>query len=82
MFQVLNWGAVWRQIAAAKPCRAADMGFREIEVEARPGDVMAGGGGTAGPAQEIRHQPPGDASLKQCTVTIYTTKNHCKTLMH
>ena len=35
------------------------MGFREIQVEARPGDVMAGGGGTAGPAQEIRHQSPG-----------------------
>ena len=84
MFQVLNWGAVWRQIAAAKPCSAADMGFREIQVEARPGDVMAGGGlgGTAGPAQEIRHQPPGDASQKQCTVTLYTTKNQCKTLMH
>ena len=59
-----------------------DMGFPEIEVEARPGDVMAGGGGTAGPAQEIRHQPPGDASLKLSTVTLYTTKNHCKTLMH
>ena len=59
-----------------------DMGFPEIKVEALPGDVMAGGGGTAGPAQEIRHQPPGDASLKQYTVTIYTTKNHCKTLMH
>ena len=55
LFQVLNWGAVRRHIAAAKPCRVADMGsVREIHVEARPGDVtvtgMAGGGGAAGPA--------------------------------
>ena len=61
---------------------------REIHVEARPGDVtvtgMAGGGGAAGPAGApvIRHQAPGDASLEQITVTIDTTKNQCKTLMH
>ena len=83
LFQVLNW----RHIAAAKPCRVADMGsVREIHVEARPGDVtgMAGGGGAAGPAgaPDIRHQAPGDASLEQCTITIVTTINQCKTLMH
>ena len=66
-----NRAAVRRHIAASKSCRAADMGIREIQVEARPGDVMAGGGGTAGPAQEIRHQPPGDAPLKQSTVTYH-----------
>ena len=82
MFQVLNRGAVCRQIAAAKPCRVADMGFREIQVEALPGDVMAGGGGAAGPAPDMRHQQPGDVSLEQGTVTIYTTINQCKTLMH
>ena len=87
MFQVLNWGAVRRHIAAAKPCRVADMGSdRKIQVEARPGDVtgMAGGGGAAGPAgaPDIRHQAPGDASLEQSTVTIDTTINQCKTLMH
>ena len=70
LFQVLNWGAVLRHIAAAKPCRAADIGIREIQVEALPGDVMAGGGGAAGPAPDIRHQPPGDASLQQSTVII------------
>ena len=59
----LNRAAVRRHIAAAKSCRAADLGIREIQVEARPGDVMAGGGGAAGPAPDIRHQPPGDASL-------------------
>ena len=74
---LLNWGAVRRHIAAAKPCRVADMGsVREIHVEARPGDVtvtgMAGGGGAAGPAgaPDIRHQAPGDASLQQSTVII------------
>ena len=67
LFQVLNWGAIQRHIAAAKlgPCRAADMGFRKIQVEALPGDVMAGGGGAAGPAPDIRHQPSGDASIEQ-----------------
>ena len=30
-------------IAHSKPCFAADLGFREIQVEARAGDVMAGG---------------------------------------
>ena len=51
--QVLNPGAVRRHIAAAKlgPCRAADMGVREIQVEALPGDVMAGGGGVGDPRQ-------------------------------
>ena len=87
LFQVLNppAGAVRRHIAAAKlgPCCAANMGFREIHVEARPGDVMAGGGGAAGPAPDIQHhQPPGDASLQQCTVITYTATKHYKTLMH
>ena len=79
LFQVLNWGAIQRHIAAAKlgPCRAADIGFREIQVEALPGDVMAGGGGSAGTASapDFRHQEPGDASLEQCTVTIDTAIN-------
>ena len=53
LFQVLNWGAVRRHIAAAKPCRVADMGSdREIQVEARPGDVLAW------PAGEARRDPP------------------------
>ncbi len=32
-------------------------------VEARAGDVMAGAGGAAGPAPEVRHQPAGDVPL-------------------
>ena len=41
----LNRAAVLRHIAAAKSCRAADMGFREIQVEGtrgwRPGPAIS-----------------------------------------
>ena len=58
----LNRAAVRRHISASKPCFTAGMGFREIAVEARPGNSMAGGGGGAGPAPYVRHQQPGDSS--------------------
>ena len=57
----LSRAAVSCHISASKPCFSAGLGFREIAVEARPGDSMAGGGGGAGPAPDVRHQPPGDA---------------------
>jgi hypothetical protein len=56
----LHRSAVLRHIRGSKPCFAADLGFKEIHVEARPGDVMAGAGGAAGPAPDVRHQPPGE----------------------
>ena len=56
----LNRASVRHHIAASKHCRAADLGYRQIQVEARAGDVMAGAGGAAGPAPDVRHQPPGD----------------------
>ena len=63
---LLNWGAVRRHIAAAKPCRVADMGsVREIHVEALPGDVtvtgMAGGarGRRGGTRRRAGHPTPG-----------------------
>jgi hypothetical protein len=56
----LNRASVRRHIARSKPCIEAHMGYREIQVQARAGDVMAGGGGAAGPAPSIRHQAPGD----------------------
>ncbi len=31
----LNRASVWRHIAASKHCRAADLGYRQIQVEAR-----------------------------------------------
>ncbi len=54
---------VHRHISATKSCREAGFGFRELHVEARAGDVMAGAGGGAGPAPGVRHQPPGE---KEC----------------
>ncbi len=57
----LNRASVLRHMAASTNCRAADLGYREINVEALAGDVMAGGGGAAGPPPDVRHQPPGDA---------------------
>ena len=57
----LNQAQVRRHIRQSKPCHAADLGYRVIHVEARAGDVMAGAGGAAGPAPDVRHQPPGDA---------------------
>ncbi len=42
----LNRASVRRHIAGSKPCRDAKMDIREILLEARAGDVMAGGGAT------------------------------------
>ncbi len=58
---ILNRAAVRRHIAASKPCHAAEAGIRTIQVEeAQAGDVMAGAGGAAGPAPDVRLQPAGD----------------------
>ena len=53
----LNRASVRCHIAASKQCRDANMGIREILLEALAGDVMAGGEGAAGPAPDVRHQP-------------------------
>ena len=66
----LNRASVRRHIASSKPCNAAHLGFREIQVRARAGDVMAGGGGAAGPAPSIRHQAPGEEPDKACYTNI------------
>ncbi len=55
----LNRAGVRRHIAGSKPCFSADLGFNETRVEARAGDVMAGAGGVAGPAPDVRHQRAG-----------------------
>jgi hypothetical protein len=49
----LSRAAVHHHIAASKPCRAAKMGIRQIQVDVRTADVMAGAGGAAGPAQDV-----------------------------
>ena len=69
----LHRAGVRRHIRASKPCFrvAAGLCFKEIHVEARPGDVMAGAGGAAGPALDVRHQPPGR------TVYMYFICEYC-----
>jgi hypothetical protein len=68
----LNQDSVRRHIAASKHCRAADLGYRQIQVEARSGDVIAGAGGAAGPAPDVRHQPPGDANEERGHTDLYS----------
>ncbi len=50
---LVNQAAVHRHIAASTPCFAADLGFREIQVEDQTGDGMAGAGSAAGPAPDV-----------------------------
>jgi hypothetical protein len=58
----LSRAEVHCHIAASKPCRAAKMGIRQIQVEVQTADVMAGAGGAAGPAPDVQHQPEGTSS--------------------
>ncbi len=46
------------------------MGIREILLEALAGDVMAGGGGAAGP--DVRHQPAGDVQGMMATFFYFS----------
>ena len=57
-----NQAAVRRHIAASKQCFKAGSGISEIQLSVRPGDGMAGAGGGAGPAPDVRHQRPGEFS--------------------
>ena len=62
--------AVW-----VPPCQPESLarcgGPGQDQVEARAGDVMAGGGGAAGPAPDVRHQPPGDANEERAQNVLY-----------
>ncbi len=55
-------------------CFAANLGFREIQVDVRTSDVMAAAGGCAGPAPDVtvRHQPEGTACRECLAQGIYT----------
>ncbi len=53
----LHRAGVRRHIRASKACFAAGLGFKEIHVEARPGDVMAGAGGAVGPVASYSFSP-------------------------
>ena len=65
----LSRAAVHRHIAASRPCSAAKMGIREIQVFFRTSDVLpvAGAGGAAGSAPEVRHQPEGTVR-RECRI--------------
>ena len=59
--------------SAPPPASPPTLAFREIHVEALPGDVMAGAGGAAGPALDVRDQPPGTPLDRYCN---YGLKNN------
>ncbi len=68
----LSRAAVDRHIAASKPCLTAKMGIREIQVNVQTSDVMAGAGGAAGPAPDVRQQTAGTVR-RECKIQwLYT----------
>ncbi len=68
----LHRAGVRRHIRASesKACFAASLSFKEIHVEARPSDVMAGVGGAAVPATDVRHHPPGKIVDLYCNYCV------------
>ncbi len=60
-----------RHISTSKACFTADLGFKEIHVEALAGDVMVGAGAAAGAVQDVCHQPPGTTIIIYCNSCYY-----------
>ncbi len=54
----LSRAALKRHISHAKACCNAGMGSRDMPIQVRAVEVMAGGGGAAGPAPSVHHQEP------------------------
>ncbi len=52
-------GCIWMKSIEPSRLWGTRAGYREIPIQIRAVDVMAGGGGGAGPAQSICHQEPG-----------------------
>ena len=79
----LSWLYSTRRAAAihvgkSPQCRALGLGVLEISVDAGTGaDVMAGGAGAAGPAPDVRHQPPGNRTYphKNLYILVYLYQN-------
>ncbi len=75
----LNLASVSRFNAACVPVpqcqslgrRGQDQDFQVEAWPARAGDVMAGAGGAAGPAPDVRHQPPGDAKEERGHTNLF-----------
>ncbi len=70
----LSRSAVRSHIGALKLCTAAKLGIREIQVDVRTSDGMAGAGGATGPAPNVRLVTPARRyceSQVSCSVCIY-----------
>ena len=67
----LNRASIRRHIAATKPCREANMCIREILLEARAGNVMAGGGVLRGPRRTSDISQQVTCRPKSETVYLY-----------
>ena len=52
-------------------CKAAGLGYRELRVESRRSDAMAGGSVAAGSAPDVRHQPHGISRNNRLGYPIY-----------
>ena len=65
---VCRFKAAW--VPPCQPESLARCGGQD-QVEARAGDVMAGAGGAAGPAPDVRLQPPGDANEERAQNVLY-----------
>ncbi len=64
-------------IAASETCFAAGIGFKAINVDALAGDVMAGAGGAAAPAPDVRHQLPDKRIYKYCNYSTPYNQTGC-----
>lgn len=64
-------------IGKSRKCGAAGLGIREITLGTRQTDTMVGGSGAAGPAPDLRHQPPGWTHFRKQNVGLgYTIYIH------
>ncbi len=57
---VSRFKAAWVPVPQCQSLARCSRQDQDFQVEARAGDVMAGAGGAAGPAPDVRHQPPGN----------------------
>ena len=73
----LNRASVSRFKAAwVPPCQPESLvrcgQDQDFQVEARAGDVMTAAGGDAGPAPDVGHQPPDDATQERAHTDLYS----------
>ena len=62
-------------IGRSRTCAAAaGFGIQEITQETRQTNIMVGGSGAAGPAPDLRHQPPGSTHFCKQNVGVGYTR--------